>query len=132
MAAVIFAVGLGFISAGCTIKEDSGTKLEDAVYEIVEESGLPEELVRLIDEKKASDFKLTYESGESCYIVRGYGEQATGGYSIKINECYLTSNALVIDTELIGPRNGDKTVAKPSYPYIVIKTEIMEKNVVFD
>ena len=64
--------------------------------------------------------------------MRGYGEQATGGYSIRIKDCYLTSNAVLFDTELVGPRKGESVSANPSYPYIVIKTESREETVIFE
>lgn len=120
------------ILAGCSIEETNGTKISDVEYEIVEEKNIPEELAAMIEEKKEADFKTTYESGEERYIVRGYGEQDTGGYSIRVKELYLTSNAILFDTELIGPRKGETITPNPSYPYIVIKTANYEENVIFE
>ena len=96
------------------------------------EEEIPEELKVQIKEKEAADFKLTYETPEYLYIVRGYGEQETGGYSIQVKELYLTSNAVFFSTELIGPRKGENTAKSPSYPYIVVKTEKLEETVVFE
>lgn len=121
----------GFV-AGCSVENTSGTKVGDLTYVIVEEDEIPEELMTMIEEKKAADFKMTYEPDDALYIVRGYGEQATGGYSIRIKDCYLTSNAVLFDTELVGPRKGESVSANPSYPYIVIKTESREETVIFE
>lgn len=132
LCALLVLMIFGSILCGCSVEETNGTKVSDLEYEIVEENMLPEELMTMIEEKKAADFKLTYESGEELYIIRGYGEQATGGYSIRIKECYLTSNAILFDTELIGPRKGETTSQSPSYPYIVIKTAGRDENVIFD
>lgn len=130
---MLFALMIfGSVLCGCSVEETNGTKVSDLEYEIVEENLLPEELLSTIEEKKAADFKLTYESGEELYIIRGYGEQATGGYSIQVKECYLTSNAVLFDTELIGPRKGETTSQSPSYPYIVIKIAGREENVIFE
>ena len=74
----------------------------------------------------------TYKDSEFLYIVRGYGEQETGGYSICIRDLYLTSNAIIFDTELIGPRKGETISKSPSYPYIVVKVELRDENVVFE
>ena len=112
----------GLIS-GCSIEQTNETKVSDLTYTIVEESETPEELKTMIEEKKTADFKLTYEMEDDLYIVRGYGEQATGGYSICVRDCYLTTNAVVFDTELIGPRKGEVTNASPSCPYIVIQVK---------
>ena len=91
-----------------------------------------EELKTMIEEKKTADFKLTYEMADDLYIVRGYGEQATGGYSICVRDCYLTTNAVVFDTELIGPRKGEVTNASPSCPYIVIQVKNQDKSIIFE
>lgn len=131
----LLLAGLLLISglmAGCSVRETNGTKIKDLEYEIVEEKELPEELAKMIEEKKAADFKLTYEQEEDRYVVRGYGEQDTGGYSIQVKECYLTSNAILFDTELIGPRKGETTTPNPSYPYIALKIANSEENVVFE
>lgn len=120
------------VLGGCSIEENNGTRVGDLAYTIVEDSELPEELAGMIEEKKAADFKLTYEKDDELYIVRGYGEQETGGYSIRIKDCYLTTNAIVFDTELVGPRKGESVSASPSYPYIVIKTENREESTIFE
>ena len=130
--AFILMMVLGCLLCGCSIEETNGTKISDLTYTIVEEKDLPEELRTQIEEKKAADFKMTYELDDDLYIVHGYGEQATGGYSICIKELYLTSNAIVFDTELVGPRKGEAASQSPSFPYIVVRTDYREENVVFD
>ncbi|MDD6307538.1 MAG: protease complex subunit PrcB family protein [Clostridiales bacterium] len=130
--AFILMMVLGCLFCGCSIEETNGTKISDLTYTIVEEKDLPEELRTQIEEKKAANFKMTYELDDDLYIVHGYGEQATGGYSIRIKELYLTSNAIVFDTELVGPRKGENASQSPSFPYIVVRTDYREENVVFD
>ena len=90
---------------------------------------LPKELKEIAEERKMEPFKLTYSDADALYICIGYGEQKTGGYSITVDELYLTDTAIYVETTLLGP--GDKGSNKaPSYPYIVIKTEALEENVV--
>ena len=45
---------------------------------------------------------------------------------------YLTSNAILFDTELVGPRKGEQVSSGPSYPYIVIKTEKRDESTIFE
>ena len=118
--------------AGCSVEQTNRTKISDLDYTIVAEADIPEELQNDIEEKKAADFKMTYKDSEFLYIVRGYGEQETGGYSISIRNLYLTSNAVIFDTELIGPHKGETISKSPSYPYIVVKVELRNENVVFE
>lgn len=128
----IFVMLWAAVLGGCSIEENNGTKVKDLNYTIVEDADIPEELMGMIEEKKAADFKLTYEKDNELYIIRGYGEQATGGYSIRIKDFYLTSNAILFDTELVGPRKGENVSASPSYPYIVIKTEKRDESTIFE
>ena len=110
---------------GCGIEKTDGNRLQDLEDEI------PKELAEKIEEKKSADFKLTYENDKYLYIVRGYGEQETGGYSIQILDLYLTQNAVVLHTNLKGPSKDEVKNAAPSYPYIVIRIEHTDKNVIF-
>lgn len=131
-----YAAAIGLLAMlgmwnGCGIEKTDAGKISDLEYELVEEDDLPQELKAKIEEKKSADFKLTYESDGHLYITRGYGEQETGGYSIQILDCYLTQNAIVFKTNLIGPPKDETKNAAPSYPYIVIKADNEDKNVVF-
>lgn len=91
---------------GCGIEKTDGNRLQDLEYEIIEDE-IPKELAEKIEEKKNADFKLTYENDKYLYIVRGYGEQETGGYSIQILDLYLTQNAVVLHTNLKGPSKDE-------------------------
>ncbi len=132
IAVFILLVGMGCFLCACSVEETNGTKISDLTYTIVEEKQLPEELKNQIEEKKAADFKMTYELDDDLYLVHGYGEQDTGGYSICIKDLYLTSNAILFDTELVGPRKGETISKSPSYPYIVVKIENREEHVIFE
>ena len=121
-----------FMLAVCQITEDSGMKLRDLEFTLISDDVMAPELKTLIDERKAEEFKFTYSDKESLYICIGYGEQSTGGYSIAVNELYLTDNAIYVDTNLLGPSPKEKENPAVSYPYIVIKTEFLDKTVVFE
>ncbi len=116
---------------GCSVKKESQDKVRDLEFTVAGEADLPQELVQLIQEKKAAPFKLTYSNDQGLYIVVGYGEQPTGGYSISVRELYLTENSIVIDTELQGPEKGEDAGVEKSYPYIAICTEYLENPVIF-
>lgn len=120
------------VISSCGVKKQEVKKIKDLEFTIVEENNIPEELLKIIEEKKKVSFKLTYSDAEYLYIVVGYGEQKTGGYSIAVDELYLAENAVYINTNLIGPSKDEKVAQVLSYPYIVVKTEYVDKSVVFD
>ncbi len=117
---------------GCSVKKAGTEKIRDLEYTVLAESEIPETLLDEIEENKSDDLKMTYREGDYLYIIRGYGMQETGGYSIQMKELYLTDNAIYFDAELIGPEPGTDVEKAVSYPYIVIKTERLEENVIFE
>lgn len=117
---------------GCGLKKTDTMKVRDVEYEILGEKDIPQEFLETIEEKKQAGFKLTYTDGKHLYIAIGYGVQETGGYSIAVDECYLTKNAIYFGTTLIGPMKGEKINQVKSYPYLVVRTKNLKKNVVFE
>lgn len=117
-----------FFFYGCS-QAGASQKVEDLEFTVVKEEDIPEQLKTLIEEKKAAPFQLSYSDREQLYIVVGYGEQATGGYSIEVPELYLTKENIVIDTNLLGPEG--KPVGVKSYPYVVVMTEYREEPVLY-
>lgn len=118
--------------SGCSMLGGDKVKLRDLEFTVLSEEKIPEELKTIIDEKKAAPFQITYSDTENLYICEGYGEQKTGGYSIVVNELYLTDNRICVNTGLLGPDEKQKSSQNPSYPYIVLKTELLDKPVIFE
>jgi len=116
----------------CSINSNERMKLRDLDFTVLSEEMSSPELQKVIEERKAESFKLTYRDKENLYIVIGYGTQQTGGYSIAVNELYLTDNAVYVNTSLLGPDASEKNKQNPSCPYIVIKTELLEETVIFE
>ncbi len=128
---ILLAACMLFIS-GCTLMSEEKIKLRDLEFTVLGQEMIPEQLLPILEEKKASAFQITYTDNANLYICVGYGEQETGGYSIAVDELYLTDDNIVIDTSLLGPEPSDKENAQPSYPYIVVKTEYLEQTVTFE
>lgn len=125
-------LGIVLISAGCKSEETDVKKVKDLEFTVVEDADVPEQLMQVINEKKKQPFKISYSNDDSLYIVVGYGEQPTGGYSISVDDLFLTSNAVYIDTNLIGPSEKEYVTNAVTYPYVVVKTEFVDKTVVFN
>ena len=122
-------LALGMALAGCGM--GTGEKIRELDSLIISEEALPAELKEIIDAKKAAPFQLTYSDQENLYICIGYGKQETGGYSIALNDLYLTETEIVADTTLLGPESADQAKKTATYPFIVIRTEKLEQPVVF-
>lgn len=118
-------------AVGCAGKGEPEDKVADLEFSIVPEEEIPEELKRLIEEKKANEFKLSYSADGSLYIVAGYGTKETGGYSVTVKALYLTENAIVMDSDLMGPGQEEEVSKAPSWPYIVIRMEDRTESIVF-
>lgn len=131
--AIILLAAVILNCAACTNGKKTRTaKVKDIDYTVVEEADLPEAVLKLVEERKDQPFKMSYGSGDYLYIVVGYGKKDTGGYSIKVNDLYLTENAIYFNTDLLGPVESEKVDYAASYPYIVVKMEYMDKSIVFE
>ena len=75
---------------------------------------------------------MTYATKDATYIVAGYGTQPTSGYSIRVNDLYLGTNAVYADVDLLGPEAGEDITELPNHAvYCVKKFEKREESVVF-
>lgn len=117
---------------GCSIIKKDSNKVAELEYTVVENEDLPTELKKLIDSKKENTIRLTYATKDYTYIVAGYGQQPTSGYSIRVNDIYVGTNAIYIDVDLLGPESGEQVTELPTTPYIVLKIEKREESVVFN
>ena len=119
------------VLSGCNVKKDDEEKVRDLEFTVVGEADVPQQLQAIVAEKRTQPFKMTFTDDQNLYIVVGYGPQQTGGYSIQVEELYLTENAIVLDTELLGPEKGEASAPETSYPVIIIRTELLENPVIF-
>lgn len=128
--ALLLCLGTLLGLCGCSLMSTEEVKLRDLEFTLLGEELVPEELAVMIEERRAEPFKMTYSDNENLYICVGYGQQETGGYSITVDELYLTEEAVHVQTTLLGPDVSEKGNKTPSYPYIVIKTEYLDLPVI--
>ena len=136
---LVLAVLISISLAGCKPETDRRSeKIRDIDFTVLAEEEIPEEIRTMVEEKKETEFKLTFQDGSALYICIGYGRQEQGGYSITVKDLYETENAVYADTNLIGPDAEQKELYQdpakksPSFPYLVLKTEYINKVVVFE
>ncbi len=111
--------------------KSTGGEKEKLDFEVTAEADIPPELKTIIEEKKQAEFKLTYTCDTSLYLAVGIGQQKTGGYSISVKDLYLQDGSICLETESLGPSQGEEVSQTPSYPYLVIKLQYREEPVVF-
>ena len=116
----------------CRGQEETAEKIRDLDFTVVATENIPDELIGLLEEKKTESFYQAYSDGDYMYLCVGYGEQATGGYSIVVNGLYLTEENVCMDTTLVGPGPEEEILESKSYPYLVICTEFIDKTVIFE
>lgn len=120
------------VLGGCRIIRIEEEERKPVEYQVVRQEDIPKELLALIGEKKKEEFQMTYQSGETLYLVKGYGQQMSGGYSIQVAELGKSPNAVFFRTKLMGPSELKGSGGEPSYPYIVIKTAYFKEPVQFE
>lgn len=128
---IMASVFLLSVLVGCRVEEMDEKKVKDLDYTICDESKLPDALVELIQEKRKEPFKLTYRTRDYLYIVVGYGAQDRTDLNVTMKELYLTQNAIFVDTDLVSVDNTTLGNNLVSYPWIAVKCELYDLQVIF-
>ena len=81
------------VTSACGWEKTSSKKLNDVDYTIVSSQETPKEVIKIIEERKEKEFKVTYSDEQYTYIVIGYGKQKYSGYSITVTNLYETEKA---------------------------------------
>lgn len=100
---VLLAAVILMLLASCRITDVSEGERKELSYAIVKPGDFPPEIDQILRRKKESAFQMAYESGDDLYILRGYGKQKSGGFSIQIEEVSKSENAVFVRTKLVGP-----------------------------
>ena len=130
---LVIVIACGFVFWACS-SDSRPEKTGDISYTVVPENEVPEELLKLIDERRETEFRLSFSEGENLYLVVGYGRQETGGYSIQIKDLYLAGDVIYLDTELLGPLPEETADTKDSTaaPWLEVKMQQMDKTIYFE
>ena len=119
---------LAFLLVGCQGASKEG-KREPVAFTVEEERSIPTPLLQAIRENQKREIRMTFADGDDLYLIRGYGEQKSGGYSIAVDACTEDDEKLYLTTRLIGPKDAEKVPEDASYPYIVVRVAATEKEV---
>ena len=106
-------------------------KVRDVEFQVMEEENIPGEVMDEIEGYGREVRRASYLCSDELYIVVYYGEKDTDGYSIEVSKLYESSDAIFVETVLMGPKSVKEIKEVTSYPYIVIKIPINDKKVVF-
>lgn len=124
MKRMLILLAIMILLVGCRTQTlDNEDKKETLDFNVMDPDEVPEEVMTMIENQKEDPFKFSYTDGENLYIVVGYGEQPTGGYSVQVLDVYLTGQSVVIETELLGPSKEDVVTMVLTYPYVIVRTE---------
>lgn len=117
---------------GCSIEK---VRAQDGVrpeYTVVKKEDFPQKVKELVEQNQEKEFQMTYQDSGFLYLIKGYGRQETGGYSIQIEDLSLWDHAIHLQTMLLGPEKGEELTAEPSFPCLVIKMKYREEPVIFE
>ena len=129
--AVLAALSFCLMIGGCSVFDTSDKKISDMDFTVADAEELPEEIRTMIEERKSEAFQMAYHDGTYSYIIVGYGQQETSGYSIQVNDVYQGETGIWVDTDLIGPEKSEAAEAVASYPFVVIKIEGVDQTIRF-
>ena len=129
IALTVFVGAIPFLF-GARVCADEISAAEE--QEVVKKEELPPEVKKIIEVKKQEEFQMAYQCEGELYLLRGYGIQSSGGYSIQVEYVRENEEELHIKTRLLGPESREEQKDTISCPSIVVKVENRNKKIVFD
>ncbi|MCR5792839.1 MAG: protease complex subunit PrcB family protein [Lachnospiraceae bacterium] len=120
---------LAVLLQGCSAGKIQNEKIGDIDFTVVKEEDYPDEVKALIEKQKYEPFQSVFLDGAYMYVLVGYGEQNTTGYSIRIEGVYETPTSIVVDTNLLGPQPDAELTGENTFPLIVLKMKPSDKEV---
>ena len=123
---------LAFSIVGCGMLRKKNSEAKEVDYTVVKKEELPSEVKKIIEVKKQEEFQMAYQCEGELYLLRGYGIQSSGGYSIQVEYVRENEEEIHIKTRLLGPESREEQKDTISCPSIVVKVENRNKKIVFD
>ena len=123
---------LAFSIVGCGMLQKKNSEEKEVDYTVVKKEELPSEVKKIIEVKKQEEFQMAYQCEGELYLLRGYGIQSSGGYSIQVEYVRENEEEIHIKTRLLGPESREEQKDTISCPSIVVKVENRNKKIVFD
>ena len=130
--AALCLVCLLLLAGGCRAERIDRNGEKELAYTVMKTEDIPEEVMKTMEEKGEEPYQLCYQDGEVLYLMRGYGKQETGGYSIQIESLSSSGATVIFRTKLLGPQSREEQKSDGSCPYIVVRTENQELPVLFE
>lgn len=141
---VLIVIALACTQSGCGTQDSR--QREDLAFTVCADTELPDDLRRVIDEKKQQAFQVSYTTQDALYIAVGYGAHDRMNLQVIVEELYRTDRAIYVKTNLVteeasstdgaagnvtdeaadgaaGNTASSATGSASMYPYIVIRTE---------
>lgn len=129
---LLFCVIAGIAGTGCSMLGQEEGQRVAVEFTVIAADEVPAELQEILESHKTEEIQMTWEGDGGLYIIRGYGEQPTGGYSITADAVEMGEDGLHVTTTLIGPSSEEKPAQEPSYPYIVLRVEDACREIIFE
>ncbi len=132
---ISFVLLIGLLAmgiVGCGMIQKKSREGKDLDYTVMKEEDFPAQVQKVLEVKKQEEFQMSYQCEGELYLLRGYGIQSTGGYSIQVEYVREIGDEIHIKTKLVGPETREEQKEAISNPYIVVKVDSGNKSVVFD
>ena len=128
---VVLSVFLITTLTGCSGNSFGANGYRTLDFTLVDYKNIPQKLMEQMETKMEEGFQLTYKEDEYLYIAKGYGEQETSGYSVAVTNLTTENEVVYFESKLLEPQENENVNHNSSFPYVVIKTELIEFPVIF-
>ena len=128
---VVLSVFLITTLTGCSGNSFGANGYRTLDFTLVDYKNIPQKLMEQMETKMEEGFQLTYKEDEYLYIAKGYGEPETSGYSVAVTNLTTENEVVYFESKLLEPQENENVNHNSSFPYVAIKTELIEFPVIF-
>jgi hypothetical protein len=107
-----------------TLLEEVLDAPEDVRYSVVDETDIPDHIVRAIEETKSGATSMVFAGeADTQYVYIALGERRTGGYHINIDSVEQSGDRILVSYSEIKPADNEMVTQVLTYPWIVLKVD---------
>ncbi len=117
----VLIVGLVLTLTACSPSADRPYEGVEVIPVMLEEA--PAEVRAVVEENRARFFQRSLVIGDSTYIVAGYGEKPTAGYSVEFGEALRRDDRVRVVVIYSAPAPGLAVAQVLTYPVTIARLD---------
>ncbi len=107
-----------------------GKGVQNVSFDAIEPENIPKQISEVLPNYRMKEKALVCRISDEVYVVVTRGEKSSAGYEVEIDKMVLDDvdgeKVLTVYAEYTDPKPGDVTAQILTYPFTVVKTDMVD------